>query len=160
MAPSLLWSRLLKTFLPRTLRTCLPWMLLLLSFFQFLIFMYPVLFSDNSKCPFVFWASLYTLCLLWVFIYSLFIVSVALCLVSLFEFAFVMHWFLIYPPALASLGTYGCLSTLEVRLGRNLETKHMSVSLVVCLLVRPGLGVDFIDQGPRYYPRLSVLPHK
>ena len=101
-----------------------------------------------------------TLSFMGFFFYSLFIVSVALCLVSLFEYAFVMHWFLIYPPALASLGTYGCSSTLEVRLGRNLETKHPSVPLVVCLLVRPGLGVDFIDQGPHCYPRLSVLPHK
>lgn len=114
-------------------------MLLLLSLFQFLIFIYSILVS-----ALLFFGLHYKHFVFYGFLFILFIVSIALCLVSLFEYAFVMRWFLIYSSALAPLGTYGYPSTLRVGPGRNLETKHLTMSLVVCLLVRLRLGVDFI----------------
>ena len=59
--PLLPWSRLLMTLLqkllrallPRTLRTLPPRMLRTLQYsFNLLTFLYPILFSDDVKCPF------------------------------------------------------------------------------------------------------------
>ena len=77
--------------------------------------MYLVLFSDNSSALLFFWLHCKHFAF-YGFLFILFIVFVALCLVSLFEYAFVVRWFLIYSSALAPLGTYGYLSAWGLEL--------------------------------------------